>query len=176
MWLVAADSRSIQWMMEDEWWYLVSRMAATRSHTSEIHQSHRHLCANLEFSRSRLVSVSEGRFTIGRSVGRPLLVHFFFIFMQFSTKILPNNRFSSLLRGCPLWEIPDPPLFTYYQLMISHLTSLVVDEKEKFTSGLFQKWCSLLGYSRDEVHFWVIPEMRFFSPSEIQWSDSLVLM
>ena len=39
---------------------------------------------------------------------------FFFIFMQFSAKILPNNKLAPLSLGLahPLWEILDAPLQT----------------------------------------------------------------
>ena len=161
MWLVAVDSRSIQRMMEDEWWYMVSCMAATRSHTSEIHQSHRHLCANLEFSRSRLVSVSEGRFAIGRSVGRPLLVHFFSYscsFRQKSYQIIGFHHFSgvapfgkSRIRHCL-------HIISWWSLIWLHLL-------------LMKKRNSLLGYSRNEVHFWAIPETRFTSGLFQKWGS-----
>ena len=39
----------------------------------------------------------------------PLSVRFYFIFMQFPAKIMPNNRLVPLELAPPVWQILDPP-------------------------------------------------------------------
>ena len=72
------------------------------------------------FSKKYLVT---GGSKGGARVTRPLSPHSF-IFMQFSAKILLNNRFLP-----PIWEILDPPLLVASVDDVFNGNSLFIDEK-----------------------------------------------
>ena len=71
----------------------------------------------------------------GASYKRFHPLNFFFIFMQFSAKTLPYNRF--LLQdqwlAPPIWKIPDlslPDILTFHQIIISlKRLGLILDVK-----------------------------------------------
>ena len=86
--------------------------------------------------------LADPRWSQGRS---PSLGPFFFIFMQFSVKILPNNRFLPHIQGLapPVWKILDPPLQhdMYHSLALTAYASVATTRCWHWVGVL--KWTSL---------------------------------
>ena len=78
-----------------------------------------------------------------------------FIFIQFSAKILSNNRFLSKLRDwhpCPVWDILDPPLLTNIFALTECCILLppILNRSPSGGSRIFLRWGGGMGVSNSE--------------------------